>query len=289
MELFTQTHWGTEHINLSPVFNCLQNTLKNLFKKLWKKALGLSTLLWASKHHLVWTLLWFSSFRSYQCEGHYCTQQTLSALQSVFEDGQQSASSIREWETDSPWRKNKEVITTLASTFTLDSQAIDVEALRSWSYIFKKYMWKSKIWRTERQTARKCWEQKVLSRSTETGVQALWQILPVVPPKGCSKVAKDVFTVCTWLAKRIARREKKNCLWNKLESTDKNQSCRQSSAWQYPRAEGWVRALRYQEDTTYPVTESRSLKTPKIFKEQIFRKWFRCLKILRDFQEYFNT
>ncbi|KAF4791524.1 hypothetical protein TURU_129759 [Turdus rufiventris] len=34
--------------------------------------------------------------RSYQHEDHYCTQQTLSALQSVFEDGQQSASRIRE-------------------------------------------------------------------------------------------------------------------------------------------------------------------------------------------------
>lgn len=48
-------------------------------------------------------------------------------------------------------------------------------------------------------------------------------------------------------------------------------------------------ALRYQEDTVNPVTQIRSLKIPKIFTDQIYRKWFRCLKILRDFQEYFNT
>lgn len=86
----------------------------------------------------VWTLLWFSSFRSYQHEDHYCTQQTLSALQSVFEDGQQSASRIREWETESPWRKNKEVITTLASTFTFDKPWMWGHS--DHGHIVKKYM-----------------------------------------------------------------------------------------------------------------------------------------------------
>lgn len=189
VELFTQTHWGTEHRNLSPVFNQLPFTiLLRIFSRGYR-----SLSIQASP---VWTLLWCSSFRSYQHEDHYCTQQTLSALQSVFEDGQQSASRIREWETESPWRKNKEVITTLASTFTFDKPWMWGHS--DHGHIVKKYMWKSKIWRIEKQTARKCWEQKLLSRSTEIGVQALWQKVPDVPLKCCSKVAKDAFMVCNW-------------------------------------------------------------------------------------------
>lgn len=159
--------------------------------RLWKKALGWSTLHRASKHHLFERYSDFllsdpTSMRITTALNRHCLPCSLclrmvSSLLPV----------LGSEELRVPEGKTRKQLQ------HLQQHLLQTFKPRMWrhsehGHTFKIYIWKSKIWKAERQTARKCWKEKLLSRSTETGVQALWQKLP---ENYCRKVAKHAFVV----------------------------------------------------------------------------------------------